>query len=86
MNPADDSVSVIRTDTNKVIKKIKVGDEPQSVALDPADSYAFVANAAVGNVTVIRIINASPKSSAPSATPLRTERRASPPAPSPGTS
>ena len=32
-----------------------VGDEPQSVALDPNNRYAFVANAAAGTVTVIRI-------------------------------
>ena len=35
VNPGDDSVSVIRTDNNTVLRKIKVGDEPQSVALDP---------------------------------------------------
>ena len=29
VNPGDDSVSVIRTDQNKVVKKIKVGDEPR---------------------------------------------------------
>ena len=37
---------MIRTDTNKVIATIRVGDEPQSVALDPTNRYAFVANAA----------------------------------------
>ena len=60
VNPADDSVSVIRTDQNKVVKKIKVGDEPQSVALDPAGRYAYVANAAGSSLTVIRITNARP--------------------------
>jgi YVTN family beta-propeller protein len=30
VNPADDSVSVIRTDRNTVVKKIKVGDEPEA--------------------------------------------------------
>jgi YVTN family beta-propeller protein len=38
VNPGDDSVSVLRTDTNTVLKKIPVGDEPQSVALDPNNS------------------------------------------------
>ncbi len=60
VNPDDDSVSVIRTDTNRVIAKIGVGDEPQSVALDPTNTFAYVANAASNNVTVIRITNANP--------------------------
>ena len=60
VNPEDDSVSVIRTDTNTVIKKISVGDEPRSSALDPANSFAYVANAAAGTVTVIKIANPDP--------------------------
>ena len=60
VNPGDDSVSVIRTDQNKVVKKIKVGDEPESVALDPAGRYAYVANAASANMTVIQITNGTP--------------------------
>lgn len=59
VNPGGDSVSVIYTKTNKVIKKLKVGDEPQSVAVDPNNRYAYVANAASGSVTVIRITRAS---------------------------
>ena len=59
VNPGDDSVSVIRTDTNALIANIKVGDEPESVALDPSNTYAYVANAASSNVTVIKINNAS---------------------------
>ena len=75
VNPGDDSVSVIRTDQNKVVKKIKVGDEPESVALDPAGRYAYVANAASANLTVIRIINASPEEVQREAGhPLRTGR------------
>jgi len=61
VNPADDSVSVIRTDRNTVVKKIKVGDEPEGVALDPAGRYAYVANAAAGSLTVIRITNDTPR-------------------------
>lgn len=60
VNPDDDSVSVIRTDTNQVIKKITVGDEPQSVAVDPNNQFVYVANAASNTVTVIKITNASP--------------------------
>ena len=62
VNPGNDTVSVIRTRTNSVIRQIRVGDEPQSIALDPSDRYAFVANAAAGTVSVIRIRNANPSS------------------------
>src|ERR1700730_8324910 len=60
VNPADDSVSVIFTGTNKVIGKIKVGKEPQSVAVDPENKFAYVADAAGSDVTVIKIINPDP--------------------------
>src|SRR5437867_6824622 len=46
VNPSDDSVSVIRPDTNTRLAKISVGDEPQSLALTPEGQYAYVANAA----------------------------------------
>src|SRR5436190_19958546 len=55
VNPSDDSVSVIRPDTNTRITKIAVGDEPQSIALTPDGLYAYVANAAAGTVTIIQI-------------------------------
>src|SRR4029077_3184484 len=45
-----------------VVAKIKVGDEPESVALDPAGRYAYVANTAGSSMTVIRINNAKPGS------------------------
>src|SRR5947207_14141781 len=54
VNPSDDSVSVIRPDTNARLAKIAVGDEPQSVALTPDNQYAYVANAAGNSVTVIK--------------------------------
>src|ERR1044071_7627367 len=57
VNPADDSVSVIRPDSNTRITKIAVGDEPQSVALTPDGQYAYVANAAAGTVSIIQITN-----------------------------
>jgi len=60
VNPGNDTVSVIRTRTNTIIRQIRVGDEPQSIALDPSDRYAFVANAASGTVSVIRIRSANP--------------------------
>lgn len=60
VNPGDESVSVIRTSDNTKIKNIKVGDEPQSVALIPNNAYAYVANAAGSSVSVIKIKNANP--------------------------
>ena len=51
-------MSVLRTDTNTVLTKIKVGDEPQSVALDPNNRFAVVANAAGSSLSVIGILNA----------------------------
>jgi YVTN family beta-propeller protein len=61
VNPGAGNVSVIYTRTNKVVATIKAGDEPQSVVLDPNNKYAYVANAASGTVTVIRIRRASAK-------------------------
>src|SRR5918993_2100855 len=57
VNPGDDSVSVLRTDTNTVLATIPVGDEPQSVALHPDNWFAVVANAAGGSVSVVGIAN-----------------------------
>lgn len=59
VNPDDNSVSVLRTDDNTLLATIGVGDEPQSVALDPNNAYAYVANASSNNVAVIRITNAA---------------------------
>lgn len=59
VNPRDDTVSVIRTDTNVELASINVGDEPRSVAVDPNNTFAFVANAAGSSVTVIKINNAN---------------------------
>jgi YVTN family beta-propeller protein len=61
VNPGNDTVSVISTQRNRVIGTIAVGDEPQGVALDPANRYAYVANAAAGTVTAIRITSANPR-------------------------
>jgi YVTN family beta-propeller protein len=60
VNPNNDSVSVIRTDTNQLITAISVGHEPQSIALTPNNKWAYVANAADGTVTVIGISNPDP--------------------------
>src|SRR5687767_2681932 len=51
VNPDDDSVSVIRTSDDTVVKNVpNVGDEPQSIAVDPNDQYVYVANAADNSV------------------------------------
>jgi YVTN family beta-propeller protein len=60
VNPGNDTVSVIRTSSNRVIRQLRTGDEPQSVAVDTSDRYLFVANAAAGTVTVFRITNPNP--------------------------
>jgi YVTN family beta-propeller protein len=60
VNPGGDNVAVVSTRSNRVIRRIGVGEEPQSVAVDPNNRYAFVANAADGTVTVIRITNPRP--------------------------
>ena len=60
VNPDDNSVSIVRTDNNSLLMTIKVGNEPQSVALDPNNKFAFVANAAGSSVTVIKITNSNP--------------------------
>lgn len=60
VNPDNDTVSVFRTtDNTKVISDIPVGDEPQSIALHPNNTFAYVANAAGNSITVIKITNAS---------------------------
>jgi YVTN family beta-propeller protein len=55
VNPGNDSVSVIRPDTNTRLARIPVGDDPESIALTPDNRYAFVANAAGNSVSVIQI-------------------------------
>jgi DNA-binding beta-propeller fold protein YncE/mono/diheme cytochrome c family protein len=61
VNPDDDSVSVIRTDTDQLAAPaIRVGDEPQSIALDPNGQFAYVADAADSSVTVIKVTNTNP--------------------------
>ncbi|MBV8135841.1 MAG: beta-propeller fold lactonase family protein [Deltaproteobacteria bacterium] len=62
VNPNDNSVSVIRTDTNALIENISVGTEPQSIALDPNNHFAYVADAASSDVTVLQITDPSPGS------------------------
>jgi YVTN family beta-propeller protein len=60
VNPGGDQVVVISAGSNRVIRRIGVGDEPQGVAVDPNNKYAYVANAAEGTVSVIRIRNPRP--------------------------
>ncbi len=65
VNPDDDSVSVIGDLANnpRVIATVRVGDEPQSIALDtdasPESYHAYVANAADNSVTIITVESSS---------------------------
>jgi YVTN family beta-propeller protein len=52
VNPDDDSVSAIDPSTDTVVGNFRVGDEPQSVALDLTGNV-YVANAASNNVTIL---------------------------------
>jgi YVTN family beta-propeller protein len=58
VNPKANTVTVLRASNDKVLATIKVGKEPRAVAVDPANRYAYVANAAGANVSVIRIRDA----------------------------
>lgn len=62
VNPSDGSVAVINAVTHALLTKVRVGggNEPQSVAVDPTNKFAYVANAAAGHVAVIKIVNANP--------------------------
>jgi cytochrome c peroxidase len=67
VNPDDDSVSVIGNldTTPSVIRRISVGDEPQSIALDtnnvdPSKYRAYVANAADNSVTILLVTDSGP--------------------------
>lgn len=62
VNPDDDSVSILRADDNNEseVGKVYVGNEPQSIALDPDNEFAYVANAADNSVSIIHISSLSP--------------------------
>jgi len=60
VNPDDDTVSVIDAVNDVEIFRLPVGDEPQSVAIDPDGEYVYVANAADNSVTVIHVTNTNP--------------------------
>ena len=62
VNPLDDTVTVIRAKNNTVITTLATGDEPRSVAVDPNNKFAFIANAAGNSVTVIKITDRKPES------------------------
>jgi YVTN family beta-propeller protein len=55
-------VAVINAATNALLTKVRVGagNEPQSVAVDPDNRFAYVANAAAGHVAVVRITIPNP--------------------------
>jgi YVTN family beta-propeller protein len=53
VNDNDNTVSVIRTATNTVVKSIPVGTFPNGVAVTPDGTKVYVSNTASGNVSVI---------------------------------
>ncbi|MCC6832339.1 MAG: beta-propeller fold lactonase family protein, partial [Thermoleophilia bacterium] len=61
VNPGAGNVAVIRTDTNRVIRRIGTDRQPRAVAIDPRGRYAYVANAEDNSVTVIQIQNPDPR-------------------------
>ena len=52
-NSFDNTVSVIDTDSNKVVATIPVGDNPSGVATTADGTHAYVTNSDFGNVSVI---------------------------------
>jgi len=55
VSPDSDQVTVIRTETNTVLGSIRVGRNPQGVAVDPTNRYAYVANSVSNDVSVIDV-------------------------------
>ena len=62
-NPDNDSVTEIEVegDANRVVSRVKVGDEPQNVAITPDGKYVYVSNTASGTVSVIRARGEKPR-------------------------
>src|SRR5262245_12973597 len=57
VNPDNDTVSFfdVQSDSNRKLAEISVETEPNSVALNPQGTRAYVANTVSGTVTVISI-------------------------------
>ena len=56
-NQADDTVHVIDTATNEIIREIPVGDAPTGIAHDPVNGQMYVTNQHDNTVHVININN-----------------------------
>ncbi len=56
VNPHDNTVSVIRPDTNEILAEYRVGEHPCAVAITPDKRWVYVANAGDNSVTVIQIL------------------------------
>ena len=56
VNPDNDNVAKIDVsdDENRVVAHVKVGDQPQNVAITPDGKYVYVSNTGSGTVSVIR--------------------------------
>ena len=55
VSPDTNRVAVVRTSDNAVLAQLDVGKSPQSVAVDSANRYAYVANAGSNDVSVIEL-------------------------------
>ena len=53
-NLGDNTVSVIRTEDNSVVKTITVGNGPAGVSMTPNGKYVYVNNSGAGTVSVIQ--------------------------------
>jgi YVTN family beta-propeller protein len=61
VNPDSNSVTVIRTDRNRVVATLAVGEGPRSIALAPDGRVAYVANALSGDISIIDVESPSPR-------------------------
>jgi len=59
-NSSDNTVSVINTSNNTVVKTISVGTNPFAVAVDQAGKSAYVANYGSANVSIISTSTKAP--------------------------
>ncbi|HEY3215380.1 MAG TPA: beta-propeller fold lactonase family protein [Candidatus Eisenbacteria bacterium] len=60
--PDNDLVTLLEVerDANRVLKQIRVGDEPQNVAISPDGKWVYVSNTGSGTVSVIRANRGNP--------------------------
>ncbi len=55
VNQDSNSISLVRTDINQVVKRVKVGRAPRSIAISPNGKRIFVANSESNSISLIRV-------------------------------